>query len=417
MPPLSIIILFLVLIGIATRKMISQNLPIWVIMALGGLAVILTGQISIQKAIESINLDVILYLFGIFVVAQAAESSGYLENLTDKLFSRAKTEKQAMFIIIFVLGLMAALLMNDTVAIMGTPIIIQLCSKRKELLKPLLLALAYAITLGSVFSPLGNPQNLLIALDSNLHYPFIQFSKLIIPTLINLLITFIFLAIYYRKILNENVTKIEVMEIKCTRTVKMVRISVIIFIFLILAKVTLSILNIQLQYFQFCFIALFASIPILLFSRQRYKTLKDLDWGTLIFFVAMFILMQSVWDSEFFQNLIKEFNINIGEIPIILIVSVLLSQLISNVPLVALYLPVLDHLGASHAQYIALAAGSTIAGNLFIIGAASTIIIIQNAERRKVEPFGFIDFAKIGIPLTIINLFVYYIFIIYFLAI
>jgi len=410
MLPLSIIILLLVLVGIAFRKIISKRLSIWIIMGLGGLAVLLTGQISVLDAAKSINLDVIFYLFGIFAIAQAAESSGYLECLTEKIFSRVNTGKQAILIIIFILGLGSALLMNDTIAIIGTPIIIQLCRKRKELLIPMLLALAYAITLGSVFSPVGNPQNLLIALDSNLVSPFLKFSKLIIPTIINLFITFLLISLFYRKALKNSITKIENVEIKCAATVGMVKISMILFIILIVVKIMLSLLNIQSQYFQFCFIALIACIPVICFSRQRVNIIKEMDWGTLIFFVAMFILMQSVWNSGFFQNMINQFHIDIGQTPIILTISALLSQVISNVPLVALYLPMLDHIGASSSQYIALAAGSTVAGNLFIIGAASTIIIIQSAEKRKVEPFSFFEFAKVGIPLTIINLFVYYLF-------
>lgn len=94
----------------------------------------------------------------------------------------------------------------------------------------------------------------------------------------------------------------------------------------------------------------------------------------------------------------------------ILGVSVALSQFISNVPLVALYLPMLIHAGSSIKEMIALAAGSTIAGNLFILGAASNVIIIQNAEKRHQETLTFLEFAKVGIPLTIINLLIYWLF-------
>jgi len=87
---------------------------------------------------------------------------------------------------------------------------------------------------------------------------------------------------------------------------------------------------------------------------------------------------------------------------------VLLSQMVSNVPLVALYLPVLLKAGATTAGLMALAAGSTIAGNLFILGAASNVIIIQNAEKKFRETLTFLDFAKIGIILTTINVLVYY---------
>ncbi len=88
--------------------------------------------------------------------------------------------------------------------------------------------------------------------------------------------------------------------------------------------------------------------------------------------------------------------------------SIVLSQLISNVPLVALYLSMLLEAGASSKEIIALAASSTIAGNLFILEAASTVIIVQNAEKRSNETITFLEFAKAGISLTILSAAVYY---------
>jgi Na+/H+ antiporter NhaD/arsenite permease-like protein len=120
--------------------------------------------------------------------------------------------------------------------------------------------------------------------------------------------------------------------------------------------------------------------------------------------------MQSVWNSGFFQSIITKSHINILSTNMILTVSVLLSQLISNVPLVALYLPMLTNTGATTKGLMALAAGSTIAGNLFILGAASNVIIIQNAEKKYKETLTFWEFARIGIPLTAINILVYWLF-------
>lgn len=115
----------------------------------------------------------------------------------------------------------------------------------------------------------------------------------------------------------------------------------------------------------------------------------------------MFILMESVWQTGLLQSIITKSNMNITSIPVILAVSIIISQFISNVSLVALYLPMLVHVGASVKELIALAAGSTIAGNLFIPGAASNVIIIQNAERKYGETLTFLEFAKVGIPLTL----------------
>jgi Na+/H+ antiporter NhaD/arsenite permease-like protein len=124
----------------------------------------------------------------------------------------------------------------------------------------------------------------------------------------------------------------------------------------------------------------------------------------------MFILMQSVWDSGLFQSAIDATHINLASNGVILAVSVLLSQLLSNVPLVALYLPVLMKIGVSAKEMMALVAGSTIAGNLSLLGAASNIIIIQNAEKRDGTTLTFWEFSRIGLPLTAVNVMIYWLF-------
>jgi Na+/H+ antiporter NhaD/arsenite permease-like protein len=159
--------------------------------------------------------------------------------------------------------------------------------------------------------------------------------------------------------------------------------------------------------FKLTYISLIASSPILLFSSKRFSVLKKIDWYTLIFFSSMFILMESVWETGIFQKMVNGYNLS--SIPVILVLSILTSQLISNVPFVSLYMPLILGLNATAKELTALAAGSTIAGNLLILGAASNIIAMQSAERNG-EVLTFSDFAKIGIPLTAINAFVYWFF-------
>jgi Na+/H+ antiporter NhaD/arsenite permease-like protein len=92
----------------------------------------------------------------------------------------------------------------------------------------------------------------------------------------------------------------------------------------------------------------------------------------------------------------------------ILLTSAIISQFISNVPFVALFQPMIMQTGGTTAQLMALAAGSTIAGNLTILGAASNVIIIQNAEKQG-ETLTFFEFAKVGVPLTVLQLVVYWV--------
>jgi Na+/H+ antiporter NhaD/arsenite permease-like protein len=301
------------------------------------------------------------------------------------------------------MGIASAFLMNDTMAIIGTPVVIMLAKSHNIQAKPLLLALAFAITIGGVMSPIGNPQNLLIATGSNMHNAFADFfTHLLIPTLINLLVAFALLKYFY-KIDTKELKPIEskITDEKLARIVKISLFLLIVFIFLKILVVSSGLLDFRLTY-----IALIAAAPIILFSKKRFDIIRNIDWHTLIFFVSMFVLMQSVWEAGLFQTLISG---NILSIGLILVLGVVISQFISNVPMVALYLPMLVAAGASSKEFVALAAGSTIAGNLFILGAASNIIIIQNAERYG-ETITFKEFAKIGIPLTIVNIFVYWVF-------
>lgn len=259
-------------------------------------------------------------------------------------------------------------------------------------------------------SPIGNPQNLLIALEGIIQNPFVLFFKyLLIPTMINLAIAFFLLRFFYKDNFNNNSLNHSEEPIKNRRLAILSKVSLFLIVAMILLKISIVTSGVNID-FRLTYISLVASLPILIFAQNRYEILKNVDWKTLIFFVSMFILMQSVWNSGFIQEIISNIDINITNLLMIFIVSIVLSQFISNVTLVALYLPMLIEAGASSKEMLALAAGSTIAGNLFILGAASTVIIIQNAEKKANETITFFEFAKIGIPMTTLNTLVYYLY-------
>ncbi len=409
--PFSILILLLVFLLIAVRQVGRFRFQIWQIMGVGALAVLITGQISPVQAIKAIDLDVMLFLFGMFTVGTALEESGYLSHLSYQLFRRARTSEELLLYILFGMGFLSAFLMNDTLAIIGTPVVLLLAKRHRIPAKVFLLALAFAVTTGSVMSPIGNPQNLLIALHSGMKNPFVLFLRfLFIPTFVNLLVTFFLLKWFYpghfgKKRLDHDIPP----KISDHELALLSKIAFGIILILVFVKIILSLFQYT-DLLSLTSIALITAFPILAFSKNRRTVIAKIDWHTLIFFAAMFILMQSVWLSNFFQNFFTQMKLDLSNTSVILMLSILLSQVISNVPLVALYLPLLAQAGGSNHEMLALAAGSTIAGNLLILGAASNVIIIQNAEKKSGETITFFDFARIGIPLTLTNAFIYWIF-------
>ena len=407
---ISFIILLIVFFLIAIRQIGNVKLHIWQIMLGGAVVVLLSGQISFPAALHTINFDVIVFLFGMFSVGRALEESGYLSHLSYVLFKRAQSLDFIILLILFVMGIASSFLMNDTVAIIGTPVVLLVAKQNRIESKILLLALAFAVTIGSVMSPIGNPQNLIIAVNGGVKNSFVVFLKfLFIPTILNLIFAYLLLKLFFRKEFKKELKNISPQLIIDKKLAMLSKISLVIIFISVILKITL--ISFHFNYdFRLTDIAVVAALPIVLFDSRRFDIIKKIDWHTLAFFAAMFVLMQSVWNSGIFQKGIDYSDFNLKSTLMILGVSVILSQLISNVPLVVLYLPLLMRLGIGTRGMLALSAGSTIAGNLFILGAASNIIIIQTAEKRTGDTLTFIDFAKIGVPLTIVNLLVYYLF-------
>lgn len=143
----------------------------------GAIAMLVTGQIPPLDALRAISIDIMLFLFGMFIVGEALWRSGALLPLSYMLFCRSMNLNSLVLLLILVTGLLSAILMNDTVAIIGTPFVIHLSRKYGISAKMLLMVLAFAVTTGSVMSPIGNPQNLLIAIGAGMEYPFLSFLR------------------------------------------------------------------------------------------------------------------------------------------------------------------------------------------------------------------------------------------------
>ncbi|HWQ47785.1 MAG TPA: anion transporter, partial [Methanosarcina sp.] len=404
LPDLSVLILLGVFVFTALRQVGSLRLQIWQIMTFGAILVLLLGEISPQEALAAINMDVLIFLFGAFCVGEALNSSGYLAWLGNRIVSRAKDTDQLVLLVLFSTGILSAILMNDTLAIMGTPLVLGFSRKYNVSPKLMLFSLAFGVTTGSVMSPIGNPQNLLIAIGGNLDSPFVTFLRsLALPTFICLLIAYVVLKLFFREEFGKSTLTHSEEVITDPELASASKMALSLLLILIACKIFL-VEFLPAWDFSLSLIALISAVPVLL-SRKRVEILKNIDWSTLVFFVSMFVLMQSVWISGTCQELLARLSPQLGSVSMILALSIGLSQLISNVPFVALYLPAMGST-VSQGQLMALAAGSTIAGNLLILGAASNVIIIQNAEKEG-KTLSFAEFSKIGVLITILDALTY----------
>lgn len=400
------------------------KIPIWVAMLIGAALMIGFQVIPIESAFKSIQLDVITFLFGMFSIVSALDKSGVLRLVAMKMLAKAKTPNSLLMIFVVGMGLLSAFLVNDIIALMAIPLIVYI--SRHIGIKPvvLLIALAFGITVGSTMTPIGNPQNLLIALQSGISLPFTTFLEfLAIPTIINLFLTYYILKIYFKKDLLQlsNYQSNAILQDVVIENPRLAKISIIILLATIAGFFISEVLHfLHIFDISISVIALIGAAVLYSISSQRCEILKSVNYSVLVFFAAMFVVTYALWSSGAISLFMKYLPIpNPSDVfqssAVISAYSVTLGQILSNVPFVALYNHVMidnGFTGVHVVQWMMLAAASTIAGNLTILGAASSVIIIQAAESKDIRAFTFLEFFKIGAVVTVVNLAVYYLFIV-----
>jgi Na+/H+ antiporter NhaD/arsenite permease-like protein len=275
-------------------------------------------------------------------------------------------------------------------------------------------------------TPIGNPQNLLIAIQSGMLMPFTTFLvQLAAPTMINLFVTYAILKVYYRKEIKQDyrLSAIELMEkADGVYNPRLAKISIAVLIATIAGFIFSEVLHfLGIADFSLSAVAMLGAAAIYALSSQRREIMKSVDYSVLIFFGGMFVVTSALWSSGavsiLFMNYIPTPDPDdpVQSNAVISAASIGISQVLSNVPFVALYNFVMADSGftGQHVdQWMMLAAASTIAGNLTILGAASNIIIIEAAESRGVRAFSFLEFFKVGSMVTAANIVVYYLFIV-----
>jgi Na+/H+ antiporter NhaD/arsenite permease-like protein len=418
--------IFVVTYGaLAFRNVRGWKIPIWLILLVGAAGMVVSGSISVDDAYKAVDLHVILFLFSMFVLVTALDIAGVLDAFTTRLLLRAKKPEDVLYLTFFGFAAASAVLMNDTLALMGTPVMISLAKKMKIPSRPLLLTLAFAVTIGSTVTPMGNPQNLLVALASGMRAPVLTFAEyLLVPTIVNLIATHFLLRYLLRhEFVRARKSFRDLIDFEAAvqkETIKDSRLAKLAIAITSLTIATIFLVNfleqggVQIP-FGIAEVSLFGAVLLLALCGRSREVLQSIDWGILVLFASLFVLTQAVWDNGIIAAMADYLPAISTQNPhstiiAILASSVLLSQVLSNVPMVALYIPLMKSLNFGPQityAWIALGAGSTLAGNLTLLGAASTLIIVEQAEKQG-QTLGFFDFLKVGLIVTAISVGVLY---------
>jgi Na+/H+ antiporter NhaD/arsenite permease-like protein len=394
----AIIIFIITFLGIIYTRLPKVNIDRPSAAFFGAVAMILFGVLSFEEAVLAIDFNTIALLLGMMIVIAVLEIDGFFTFIAEKTISFSKTSNQLLIIIVFVTGIASAFLVNDAVVLLFTPVIIHICRSADLKPIPFLLAEIFASNIGSAMTITGNPQNILIGMQSGI--PYLHFLLHLLPiSLIGMSLIVLVIKLFFKREF-ANGKQLEFKEDEFNYNFQSMKYSVPIFLAIIILFFFSHALNISIP-----LIALSGASLILILGRIKpSQVIKEVDWVLLLFFAGLFIVVHGIEKVGVLDQFIENTPIssNLEGIVSLHALSLVLSQIVSNVPFTILMLPILKS-ASSDLLWLSLASAATLAGNATIIGAVANLIVIEVAKKHNIE-ISFWQFFKIGILVTIITL-------------
>jgi len=170
METIALIIFILTYTGIIFTRLPWINIDRPSAAFFGAISMVLFGVLSFEEAINAIDFNTISLLLGMMILIAVLELDGFFTFIAKRTISISKNKTQLLTIIVFVTGTSSAFLVNDAVVLLFTPVVIEICRSGKLNPIPYLIAEIMASNIGSAMTITGNPQNILIGINSNIAY-------------------------------------------------------------------------------------------------------------------------------------------------------------------------------------------------------------------------------------------------------
>ncbi len=388
---------------ISMRRLGRHALDRPAVALLGGALMIVLGVLTPIQAMGAINLDVILLLIGMMLLVAGLDVCGFFDLVSTWIAGHAKSQSSLLAGLMLAAAFLSALVLNDAIALLMTPIVVRSTRALKVKPVPYLVALALAANVGSVATEIGNPQNAYIAIVSGIS--FLDFTAVLLPVMLACLAVSIGIVwLVFRKDLSEPLARAAALPpIRLQRTGLTVSLGIVLGVvigFFLSTPSWLPLIAIAGGAFVLFFVPFFS-------TTSARVLVGKVDWTIVLFFIGLFVLLEGVQVSGLSAGIqvafTSAFGGQTGSLGWLTGLSALLSNLISNVPAVLRLAQVVQGTGGSRLLWLALASSSTLAGNATILGAACNVIVVQIASRDGVE-VSMKDFVKVGLPVTLVTL-------------
>jgi Na+/H+ antiporter NhaD/arsenite permease-like protein len=363
---------------------------------LGAIAIIGLGVLTPEQAAQSIHLPTLLLLFSFMVISAQMRLGGFYTRVTLGIADLRLSPPALLGAVIAVVAALSAVFSNDVICLAVAPVLTDACLQRRLDPVPYLLGLACAANLGSAATLIGNPQNMLIGQVLGLSFAD-YFLEAIVPVLLGLAATWGVIAWQARgrwlTVLEDPPPerREDYAVYDRWQTGKGLGIAAALVGAFLLTDLPREVLAL-------------AGAGLLLMSRKlhSHKMLGLVDWELLILFIGLFVVNHALAETGLTAQAmawLAATGVALSDTGPLFVVTLVLSNVVSNVPAVMLLLPAATEPFSGPM----LALVSTLAGNFFIVGSIANIIVVDAARRRGVA-IDWRSHARAGVPVTLISL-------------
>jgi Na+/H+ antiporter NhaD/arsenite permease-like protein len=391
---LALAIIVVTLIGVAVGRYPWLRMNRATIALVGATALAAIGAIPLGRAYAAIDLNTLLLLFAMMVLNVNLRLAGFFRLVSGWVVRWARSPRRLLALIILASGVLSALFLNDTIVLVFTPLVLELAAALRRNPVPYLVGLVTAANIGSTATITGNPQNMLIGLASGI--PYLTFSGYLAPiALAGLGIAWLVLVVVYRREFPagafDSTPTLPTRRYRPLLRKSLLATALMLAAFVLGAPIPLA--------------ALGAAALLLVTRRLKpQRVFQELDWSLLVFFAGLFVVTGALETTGLSARLFTV-AAPMAERGVAALagVAVVVSNLVSNVPAVLLFRPLVPQFPDPPRAWLTLAAATTLAGNLTLLGSVANLIVAESARQRGVK-LGFGEYLKAGVPITLLTL-------------
>ncbi len=385
-----------VLIAVRRLRLVPIGRPAGALV--GAVLMVAVGALTPAQSYAAIDGDTLLLLFGTMALTVYLDRAHFFAVLAEVLLKRCRTGFGLLATLALASGLLSALLVNDTVCVFMTPLVIAACQRARLPLGPYLIALPTSANVGSAASLVGNPQNMIIGSMSG--YGFGDFMLHAGPAAIaGLLVNVALLYVFYGRHLPRELPP----PVNAPAVTRGARLGWVVAVSLLVVVGYFA--GLHMGYTTLAGVALL----ILGERAEPREVFARVDWSLLLFFAALFVvvaalertgLIAAVWQhASAYMGLDT-----VGGAAAFTGLLAALANLVSNVPAVLLAGPYLSQQGAAPLGWVLLSYVTTVAGNLTLVGSVANLIVAERA--KHVYGLGFVEYLRFGAAATVATLLV-----------